>query len=155
MSAGIVADKFGDFERVNMTPAPGAASKKVIEILSRLVGDEKMHEMAEFLRLERKEKEKKKKKKVRTDEELQTWDPDMMAEHGLHLEALYRSEKTGGMKIQGSSGYIVGAKDEEPVETPATRMKIMEKQMEEGITPGGYGVVVPMDLFKKMAKLLV
>jgi hypothetical protein len=120
-----------------------------------MLGEENLHGQADFMRQARKKKEQKSDKKVRSQEELQTWDPAVMGEHTLHLEALHRSRRTQGIKIQGSSGFIVGAQANEPAETPSERINIMDHQIQQELTPGGYGVTVPMRTFQTLAALLL
>lgn len=149
-----IAKEFSGYKTVQMTPAPGAASKKTIEMLSSAFGDQDLHQQAESLRQQRKKSPGIPPPKEETEEErdkrLQTFDPAMMEEHLFHLRALAESNNTQGMKLLGTAGFIAGAENEEPVETPEDRVRDITTR--DNI--GGYGITLTMAKFKLLAASL-
>ncbi len=150
----IVAEKLSGFKFVQMTPAPGAASKKVIEILSATVGNPEIHSEAMEMQQIRKnwEKENKgleerKETKEERDNRLQTWSPMLLKEHSLHLESLVSSKNTKGIQISGPAGGLIGF----PKEATSEPSKHVET-ISQNKNASGYGIYIPMEKFLEMAK---
>ncbi len=145
-----VVEDFGGYATVNMMSAPGAASKKLIEMLSSTVGTPDIHKEAEKLKKTRKEHGNVAKPLNETPEErekrLQTWHPSMMSEHHLHLESLARSPENGDMTIVGPAGPLVGTNDNVEAEDQVRSIR--------GGNNAGYVVEISMDKVRLIAKRL-
>ena len=146
----IAAQEHTGYKFVQLTPAPGAASKKVIELLSKKVGDPEKHAEAEgFQKLRTKLMkgfEKSDEGEGDRDKRLQTWSPHVMVEHLLHLQALVKSDRTEGIQISGPAGGLIGFPPEALAEPEAHVQAISNDDH-----ASGYGIMIPMQVFLKIA----
>lgn len=128
--------KAGDVNEIRMTPAPGAASKKVIEMLSAKFGNQEIHKMAEKERLKRLKSGKKRDPNLG----LNDWDPDIDEEHLYHLLAL-QYEQPEGLSLMSGGGFITGPGVKDLPEQPEDKIKRIKRKREAGIdAEGGYGI---------------
>lgn len=149
MAIDVVVKHHTGFEFVQLTPAPGAASKKVIELLSQKVGDPDTHAEAENLRAIRIKDQKNAKSGQHSgdrDKRLQTWDPFILPEHLRHLESIVGSDQTDGIQITGPAGALVGF-DESILASPADHVAAISANLEGA---SGYGIKIPMDKLLKI-----
>ena len=145
----IAAKEHTDYEFVQLTPAPGAASKKVIELLSQKVGRPERHEQAEKekkLRAKLMEGFEEPTEETDRDKRLQTWAPHVLPEHLLHLKALVESDRTEGIQISGPAGGLIGF-DPQALVPPEEHVQVIS--MDEHAS--GYGIMIPMRVFLKIA----
>ncbi len=146
----VVAKRFSSFKFVQMTPAPGAASKKVIELLSEKIGTPEYHSNAKEIRNIRRDVLKRNPQVVTAtvtssedrDERLQKWDPNVLPEHLEHLKAITTSDKTEGLQITGPAGGLVGF-SEEATAKPEKHAEVIS----QGKNVSGYGIRIPMAKF--------
>lgn len=149
----LVAQFHRDYAFVQMTPAPGAASKKVIEILSAQIGTPEIHEKAvETQKLRQKwQKTHPADHSAETEEErverLQTWSPESLPEHMLHLESLVASSDTEGVQVTGPAGGLIGF-DANAMAPPSAHIETISSDEHAS----GYGIYIPMAKFLKVAK---
>ena len=90
-------------KHILMAPAPGAASKKVIEMLSEAFGDASIHARAKREQAQRRSKKSASSVKFA----LNQWDPAMLEEHRLHLHAL-AERAYPGLNITYDDGNFIG-----------------------------------------------
>jgi hypothetical protein len=130
------AGKFGAITKIEMTPAPGAASKKVIELLSEKFGDPVHHAAAKALRDTRIATNAPRAKGIG----LNDWDPAVIPEHQGHLDALAAVD-VPGLSVMSGGGYITGPEKADFPETPAAKIARINGGNKSGVE-GGYGITL-------------
>lgn len=152
-----VAENHNEGKAVLLPMGGGAVIKLIIGSLSEVFGVPEIHKMAKESTKIRKAKQKQELLNAETEEDRQKiledrksgvseFNPDFLEEHGLHLNALLRSDK--GKRIQIISSVYVKI---EPMDV--TEMSIQD-HLKRVVEHPAMNVILPMDLFIEYAESL-